>query len=87
MAESLLFSTPVIVTENSVWREALDKKCGIIIKPSFLNLKRALDTIMSYDENTIISMGNKGRQIIENEFSFKKFKKEFNQIIKDCLYK
>ena len=70
VAEALWAGLPVITTKGTPWRELEDRKCGWWIDVGVEPLVEALREAMSLNDRTLIEMGNLGRRLVEEEYTW-----------------
>lgn len=72
VAEALASRTPAIVTKGAPWSDLETYDCGWWIDIGVLPLVKALQEAMAMEQSRRIAMGNKGRQLVESKYSWKR---------------
>jgi len=70
VAEALAAGVPVLTTEGTPWRELEERDCGWWIDLTLDSLASALDTALSRSPETRAEMGRRGRELIEEKYTW-----------------
>lgn len=70
IAEALAHEIPVITTTGTPWSDILNYQCGWIVEPQTESLAVALRTALAEPSAKLEQMGRKGRQLIEDKFTW-----------------
>lgn len=70
--ESLSVGTPVLSTFGTPWKDLLDYSCGWLARSETEDLKAALDEVMSSDVEHLKKMGENGRRLVLEKYSWDK---------------
>lgn len=79
IAESLACGTPVITTKGAPWKE-IDGVCGCWIERTEDELRQAMLTMMSKTQEELKDMGQKGRTLIEENYSAGKMAEQLMEV-------
>ena len=71
VAEALASGLPVITTTGAPWRGLVEHQCGWWVDPSVDDLARALQEATSNQSHSLKSMGERGREWVARDFSWK----------------
>jgi len=71
VAEALASGLPVITTTGAPWRGLVEHQCGWWVDPSVDDLERALQEATSNRSVSLKSMGERGREWVARDFSWK----------------
>lgn len=80
VAESLANGTPVITTTNAPWAELNARKCGWSIDLSEDQLTETLLEATALDEKELSAMGFRGRQFMEEKYSWESVALQMNHV-------
>ncbi len=69
VAEALACRTPVITTTETPWRTIAERGCGWWVRPDVADLRKALESALGVSEQERTEMGQRGRDLIEQEHS------------------
>lgn len=72
IAEALANELPVITTTGAPWRDLLDHRCGWWVEPGVQGISDALKNAISCDLEELKRMGQRGRQLVLNKYSWEK---------------
>jgi glycosyltransferase involved in cell wall biosynthesis len=72
VAEALAFGLPVITTRNAPWPELESRQCGWWIELDHAALTRAMEDALRSSTDTLHEMGQRGRALMEEKFSWKR---------------
>ena len=70
VAEALWAGVPVITTKGTPWYDIVENGCGWWIDTGVKALSEALKDALSMDIETLSNMGDKGRALIEDKYSW-----------------
>ncbi len=70
IAESLSYGVPVITTKETPWQDLLTYDCGWWVEDNQLALKTALIEAMKLSDSQRQAMGNKGRTMVQDKYSW-----------------
>jgi len=70
IAEALQSGLPVITTTGTPWREIVEHQCGWWVEPVAESLQKALKEATSLDRKTLAEMGENGRKLIAENYSW-----------------
>jgi glycosyltransferase involved in cell wall biosynthesis len=71
IAEALQSGLPVITTTGTPWREIVEYHCGWWVEPVTDSLQKALNEATSLDRESLTEMGENGRRLIAENYSWK----------------
>lgn len=83
-AESLSCGVPVVGFDLPVVRELVNTEVGILTKNNSKDLAKAINDLLSNNQK-LIQMGQRGRDLIEINYSKEKFKLEYIKVYNDIL--
>lgn len=95
IAEALAAGTPVITTRETPWKELVEHKCGWWIEVGAAPLAVALRDAVSLSDNERAEMGQRGRKLIGENYSWnlisQKMSAFYNWVLgrgpkPDCIY-
>jgi len=72
VAEALANELPVITTTGAPWKDLDDYRCGWWVSPGVAGISEALKTAMRTDPAELRLMGEKGRQLVSEKYSWDK---------------
>jgi glycosyltransferase involved in cell wall biosynthesis len=72
VAEALGAGVPVLTTKGAPWQQIPEHGCGWWVEPSVDGLAQGLEQMAATDPSTLQKMGCKGRQLVENEYTWPK---------------
>lgn len=87
IAEALGCGTPVITTKNAPWNELITTRSGWWIDDSRSSLLEALTEAMNLSESELSAMGQRGRELIIQKYSWNAIAKKLMQTYKWILNK
>ena len=70
VAEALWAGVPVITTKGTPWRELEENKCGWWIDTGIEPLTKALSEVTALDVATRREMGERGRKLVEEKYTW-----------------
>jgi len=70
VAEAMANELPVITTTGAPWRDLLEHHCGWWVAPGVLGLTGALSEAMACSPAHLKAMGQRGRQLVINKYSW-----------------
>lgn len=70
VAEALVNELPVITTTAAPWRDLVDYQCGWWVEPDKGGISKALVEAMSLEHEQLIAMGQRGRQLVLDKYSW-----------------
>ena len=76
VAEALACCVPVITTKGTPWAELQQHKCGWWVDNGIEPLARALNEAIKLPQETRQAMGQRGCQLVEQNYSWGKIGKE-----------
>jgi glycosyltransferase involved in cell wall biosynthesis len=71
VAEALSYGTPVIASHGTPWKEINSRKVGWWVSNDVESLSLCLKSALNSSRSDLTSMGDQGREWMENEFSWK----------------
>jgi glycosyltransferase involved in cell wall biosynthesis len=71
VAEALSYGTPVIASHGTPWKEIQSRNAGWWVSNDIESLSLCLKSALSSSSSELTSMGDQGREWMENEFSWK----------------
>ncbi len=87
IAEALASGTPVITTKGTPWKELVENKCGWWIDIGVEPLAEALTKAMNLSSEERQAMGQRGRRLIEQNYSWDKIGNEMLSVYEWILGK
>jgi glycosyltransferase involved in cell wall biosynthesis len=72
VAEALASELPVITTTGAPWRDLVEHHCGWWVKPGVQGVSNALIEAMECDPDELKQMGQRGRQLVIEKYSWAK---------------
>lgn len=72
IAEALANELPVITTTGAPWQDLVDYRCGWWVKPGVQGISKALKDAITCDPEELRRMGQRGRQLVINKYSWEK---------------
>lgn len=72
VAEALASGLPVITTTGAPWRDLVEHHCGWWVKPGVDGMSNALIEAMECDPLELRQMGQRGRQLVIDKYSWEK---------------
>jgi glycosyltransferase involved in cell wall biosynthesis len=70
VAEALVNELPVITTTGAPWKDLVDYQCGWWVEPNVEGISKALVEAMSFDHDQLRAMGQRGRQLVIDKYSW-----------------
>ena len=70
IAEALARGLPVITTTGAPWQDLVTHECGWWIEPNPAALANALSSAMGLPKETLVQMGERGRQLVTSQYSW-----------------
>lgn len=70
IAEALANELPVITTTGAPWEDLVKYRCGWWVPPGVQGISSALTEMFKYDSHQLKEMGQRGRQVVVNKFSW-----------------
>jgi glycosyltransferase involved in cell wall biosynthesis len=70
VAEALVNELPVITTTGAPWKDLVDYQCGWWVEPNVEGISKALVEAMSFDREQLKAMGQRGRQLVLDKYSW-----------------
>lgn len=70
VAEALANELPVITTTGAPWQDLLTYRCGWWVPPGVQGISSALIEMFKCDSHQLKEMGQRGRQVVINKFSW-----------------
>lgn len=70
IAEGLAAELPVICTKGAPWGDLVSHECGWWIEQGVDALAEALQDATSKDEETLVEMGRRGRELIDSKYTW-----------------
>jgi len=87
IAEALASGTPVITTKGTPWKELVENKCGWWIDIGVEPLAEALTKAMNLSPEERQTMGQRGRRLVEQNYSWDKIGNEMLSVYEWILGK
>ena len=87
VAEALWAGLPVIATKGTPWAELEERQCGWWIDIGVEPLAKALKTAMALTEEARREMGERGRSLVEEKYTWKAVGAEMKQAYLSLKYK
>lgn len=72
IAEAMANELPVITTTGAPWRDLVDHRCGWWVDPGVQGVSSALIEAMACSAEHLQAMGQRGRQLVINKYSWSK---------------
>lgn len=72
VAEALANELPVITTMGAPWQDLLEHRCGWWVAPGVVGVSGALTEALACDSDELRQMGQRGRQLVLDKFSWDK---------------
>lgn len=72
VAEALANELPVITTTGAPWQDLLEHRCGWWVEPGIAGVSGALAEALACDSGELRQMGQRGRQLVLDKFSWDK---------------
>lgn len=72
VAEALANELPVITTTGAPWRDLVENRCGWWVEPGVQGVASALIEALECDPEELMGMGQRGRQLVIDKFSWDK---------------
>lgn len=70
VAEALANELPVITTTGAPWQDLLEHRCGWWVEPGVQGVSGALIEAMECDRDDLRKMGQRGRQLVNEKYSW-----------------
>jgi glycosyltransferase involved in cell wall biosynthesis len=70
VAEALAAEVPVLTTTGTPWRELETRDCGWWVEPATDAIAGALAAATTQDDNTLAVMGQRGRTLVEDNYTW-----------------
>jgi glycosyltransferase involved in cell wall biosynthesis len=70
VAEALANELPVITTTGAPWQDLVEHHCGWWVEPSVQGVYGALNEAMACDQAELRKMGQRGRQLVIDKYSW-----------------
>ena len=70
VAEALANELPVITTTGAPWQDLVEHRCGWWVEPGVQGVSGALNEAMECDPAELRKMGQRGRQLVLNKYSW-----------------
>jgi glycosyltransferase involved in cell wall biosynthesis len=70
VAEALVNELPVITTTGAPWQDLVTYRCGWWVPPGVQGISSALTEMLKCDSHQLKEMGQRGRQVAVNKFSW-----------------
>jgi glycosyltransferase involved in cell wall biosynthesis len=80
IAEALAHNLPVITTRGTPWKDLIECHCGWWVEIGADPLARALAEVTQMDDQTRRQMGERGRQLVAQEYSWSRVAKEMKSV-------
>ncbi len=87
IVEALSYGVPVLTTEETPWKKLKEINAGKIIKFSQDNLTISLKEITSTSNEELVSMGNRGREFLRENYDINKIILDYIKFYKEVLNK
>jgi glycosyltransferase involved in cell wall biosynthesis len=87
VAESLAVGVPVITTKGTPWEELNTTNCGWWIDLSELNLKKAIEKVITTDEKDIKMMGYNVKRLVNDKYDVSQVAKNMFKLYKKNSFK
>lgn len=85
VAEAMWAGVPVITTKGTPWQELEDRRCGWWVDVGVEPLAKALNDAMSLSDETWQEMGERGRKLVEEKFTWDAVVREMVTWYKEVL--
>lgn len=72
VAEALANELPVITTTAAPWQDLVDYRCGWWVSPGVKDISNALKAAIECDPKELMRMGQRGRRLVINKYSWNK---------------
>ena len=87
IAESLIVGTPVIISDQTPWRELTVTKAGWDLNLNTPNLfEDAINTIIFADNSEMTIMSDAAKKFISNRFNLRMIKQMYSKVLSTILY-
>ena len=80
IAEALARGLPVITTTGAPWQDLVTYECGWWIEPNPDALSKALSSALGLSKETLMQMGERGRQLVTSQYSWDTIGKNAKQV-------
>jgi glycosyltransferase involved in cell wall biosynthesis len=80
IAEALASALPVITTRGTPWRELIERRCGWWEEVGVAPLARALREATSLSDDSRMEMGQRGRELVAEKYSWSRVAKEMKSV-------
>ena len=87
VAEALYAGIPVITTTGTPWYELVDKNCGWWVDGDPVTLAGTLEELTRLDDSSRMSMGERGRQLIEDKYMWPSIAKKMINEYESLLHR
>ena len=87
IVEALSYGVPVLTTEETPWKILKEIDAGKIIKFSQDNLTLSLKEMTSMNNEELIAMGNRGRELLKKNYDINKIILDYIEFYKEVLNK
>lgn len=79
VAEAMSHSLPVLTTTGTPWSLLPERGCGWWVAPTVDCIAQALSTATALNDETLRTMGMRGREIVSSEFSWRQAAKKMRE--------
>jgi len=80
VAEALAYGVPVITTKAAPWKELIDYSCGWWVEAGVGPLARALEEAARVSDTERRAMGERGRRLVEEKFSWPRIARQMKEV-------
>ena len=80
IAEALAHALPVITTHGTPWRDLVTHQCGWWTEIGAAPLAQALAAATKLDERALDEMGERGRELVAQKYSWQRVAKEMKSV-------
>jgi glycosyltransferase involved in cell wall biosynthesis len=77
VVEALASGVPVITTRGTPWRDLIAHQCGWWVEPTVTGIYQALQEAVALSDRERIVMGESGRRLVEDKYSWPAIARQF----------
>ncbi|MFI4859037.1 MAG: glycosyltransferase [Phycisphaerales bacterium JB063] len=83
--EALAAGTPVIATKDAPWEELATRSCGWWVDVEAEAIRQAMDAAMSLDEAERRAMGQRGRALVEEQYTWDRCAAQMHELYEAAM--